>query len=90
MIMVVVATELKYRLAAFKVVALQHSGLFKLRQYSINRSQTNILTFIDKCFVNIFRRQMSHRATLEQAKYPQTWERGLQAHGLEVVWFAHG
>lgn len=72
-VVVVDATEFEYRLAAFKMVAFQQPCLFKLCQHPIDRSKADIFTFINQCFVNIFRRQMPHRATLEQAKYSQSW-----------------
>src|SRR6185312_10980538 len=69
MVMMSVAGKLKHCLAAFKMVALEQPGLFKLGQYPVDRGQTDIIAFADERSVNIFRREMPNRTAFEQAQY---------------------
>lgn len=42
-VMMVAVIQFKHRLVGFKMVAYQQSGLFKLRQYAVNRGQPHVL-----------------------------------------------
>jgi len=89
MVMMGVAGQLKHCLAAFKMVALEQPGLFKLGQYPVDRGQTDIIAFADERSVNIFRGEMPNRTAFEQAQYSKARQRSLQAHGLKIARVTH-
>ena len=89
MIVVSAAGELEHGLAAFKMVPLKQPRLFELGEYPIYGGKTDVLAFVDEGSINIFGGEMAHRAALEQAQYSKPRQRGLQAHGFQIVRVTH-
>jgi hypothetical protein len=83
------AGKFKHRLAAFEVVAFEQSRLLELGQHPVHCGEANVLPVSDERSVNILSREMAYRAAFEQAEYSKARERGLQAHGFEIVWLVH-
>lgn len=86
--MVVVRTfvQLEHGLAGFKVIALQQTGLLELCQDAINGSEADVEIVGEQHFVDVFRAQVTHFGILENVENLQTWQRGLEAAGLQLGW----
>jgi purine nucleoside phosphorylase len=84
-IVVSAAGKLKHGLAAFEVVAFEQSRLLELRQHPVHGGETDVLPLSDERSVNILGREMAYRAAFKQAEYSKARQRGLQAHGFEIV-----
>lgn len=89
MVVVTVAGKFKHCLAAFEVVAFEQSCLLELGQHPVYGGKADVLPFSDEGSVNILGREMAYRAAFKQAEYSKAGQRGLQAHGFEIVWLAH-
>jgi hypothetical protein len=57
--------QLEDRLAGFKVIAVQQAGLFELGQHPVHGRQADVHVLGQQDLVDVFRRQVPHRAVLE-------------------------
>ena len=89
MIMMSTTVQFEHRFSAFKMMAFQQSGLFKLGEYPIHCCQANVFTFIQQGFVHILCRQVSDLTAFKQTEYPESWQCGFESHRFEIIWFAH-
>lgn len=89
MIMVAALVKFEYGLAGLEMMPDQDAGLLKLCQYSIDRRKTNLHAFAEQNFVNVFRRQMTHIAVLEQIEDLQARQSCFQPDGLQIVRGGH-
>ena len=85
MVVMLAFVQLEDRLAGFEMVTNQKPGLLKLRQHAINGRETDVETFGQELFVDIFGGQMPHLGRLEQVDDLDAWQRGLEAGAFEVV-----
>ena len=82
--------EFEDRLARLEMMALEQASLLELRQYAIDRGETDVHAVVDQKPVYIFRRHVTHFGLLEKFKNLQSREGGLEADALQVVRVAHG
>jgi len=64
-IVMIRVVELEHGAAAFEIVADDQAGPLKLRQHAIDRCQANIVSRIQKLFVDVFGAEMAHLGILE-------------------------
>ncbi|SCX37785.1 hypothetical protein SAMN05720354_101183 [Nitrosospira sp. Nsp1] len=84
-VVVSVAGKFEHCLATLEMVTFEQPRLLELGQHPVHSGETDIFPFPDEGSVNILGREMAHRAAFEQTEYSKARQRGLQAHGLEIV-----
>lgn len=89
-VMVLAFVEFINRFAAFKVVAAQDAGLFKLRQHAVNSGQADVGVFIEQVAKHVFGRHVALCTTLKNLQDFQARQSGFEAVVFEFVDLAHG
>jgi hypothetical protein len=84
MIVMVATLKLEYGMAAFKVVTTHQTSRLKLRKYTVNSGQTNIVLPIEKLAINIFSRHMTRRAVLQHFEDFEARQRYFEARVTEI------
>jgi hypothetical protein len=76
---VLTLVQLVNGLAAFKVVATQNAGLFKLQQHPVHRGQTDVGMFGQQMPKHVFSRHVALRAFLKDLQNLQARQRDFLA-----------
>ena len=84
-VVVLAFIEFVHRFATLKVVAVQQTGLFKLRQHPVDRGQANVGVFLQQLAKHVFGRHVALHTALENLEDFQAGGGGFQAAALEVV-----
>src|SRR5687767_6170118 len=82
--------QLEHRLAGFKMMALQDSGVLELGEHPVYRRQADVDAVFHEQAVDVLGGKVANLARLEQFQYPQAGAGCLEADVLEVVSVAHG
>ena len=90
MIMVLPLIDLVDGLARLKVAAIQQAGLFKLRQYPVDRGQANVGTFLEQHPKDIFSRHVSLFTDLKNLQNFQSRQRRLETGTFQFFNVTHG
>lgn len=59
MVVMATAVEFKNGIATFEMMPVDQASGFELRQYTVHRRQTNLLTFSEQDFIELLRGQMA-------------------------------
>ncbi len=84
-VMVLAFIEFEHRFAALKMAAAQNTGLFKLGQHPINRSQTHVGAVLQQHTENVFGRHVALATFLEDVQNLQPRHGGFEAGIFEFV-----
>lgn len=76
--------EFKYRLARFKMIPVQETGLLELRQHAVNRCQSDIHIFGEQDLVHVFCTQVADRTVLENFEDLEPGQGRFQTAGFQL------
>lgn len=79
--------ELEYRHAVGKMVARHETRRLELREYPVNRGETDVLAQVDETTVDVLGRQMSVAAMLENLEDFDAGQRHLESRFPQIVAF---
>ena len=81
--------QLEDRFPRLEMMPRQESGLFELRQHTVDGGEPDIQPFVEQQPIHVLGGQMPDLAVLEQVENFQPRRRGFQPGRLEVVQRAH-
>ena len=83
-IVMIAALQFEYGMAAFKVVATHKASGLKLRKYTVNSGQTDIVLSIEELAINVFSRHMTRRAVFQHFEDFEARQRYFEASVAKV------
>jgi hypothetical protein len=89
-VVVLTFIELIDSLTAFKMVAVQNTGLLKLGQHPVDRGQTDVGIFVEQLLVNVFCGHVPQTTALKNVEDFHAWDRGFESAAFEFFDLDHG
>ena len=89
MVVMAAFTKFKNRFARFEVITRQQSGLLKLGQHSVDRSQTNILAFFNEHPIDVLRTEVPAFTALKNLENRPPRPSYLEAETFQFIRTVH-
>lgn len=89
MVVMAAFTQFKNRFARFEVITCEQSGLLKLGQYSVDRSQANILPFFNEHPIDVLRTEVPAFTALKNLQNRPPRPRYLEAETFQFIGTVH-
>jgi len=84
-VVVLALVELEHGLAGFKIMTLQQTRLFELRQYTIDGGKADVLVLLDQLAVDILGSKVPLSGVLEQFQDFEPGMSGLETDRFEAA-----